>query len=232
MLTARAGCAINVNAQIRRVDVDINIVIHFRINERGAERGVAAAAGIERALTHQAMNAGFGTQPAVGVVADNLDGHGLNARHFAFRLFDDLGLEAARFGPAQIHAHQHAGPVLRFRSAGTGLDIEVAIGAVVFTGEHAAEFQLRQLLFQHIELGDSFVEGLFVFGFNGQLQQAGNVLQPLRHLIQRINDGFQRGTLFTQRLRTLWFVPDVRLLQLGVYFFETLFLSIVVKDTP
>ncbi len=37
-------------------------------------------------------------------------------------------------------------------------------------------------------------------------------------------------TLFTQRPGA--FVPHVRLFQLGVYFFETLFLGIVVKDTP
>jgi hypothetical protein len=54
----------------------------------------------------------------------------------------------------------------------------------------------------------------------------------LCHLIQRIDDSFQRGTLFTQRLCAFRFVPDVRLFQLGVYFFETLFLGIVVKDTP
>ncbi|AJB83241.1 hypothetical protein SR80_23570 [Enterobacter hormaechei subsp. xiangfangensis] len=51
-------------------------------------------------------------------------------------------------------------------------------------------------------------------------------------MIQRIYDGFEGRTLFTQRLRALRFVPDVRLFQLGVYFFETLFLGIVVKDTP
>jgi hypothetical protein len=51
-------------------------------------------------------------------------------------------------------------------------------------------------------------------------------------LIQRFDDGFQRGTLFTQRLCALRFVPDVRLFQLGVYFFKTLFLGIIVKDTP
>ena len=152
---------------------------------------MAAAAGIERALTHQAVDAGFGTQPAVGVIADNLDGHGLNARHFTFRLFNNLGLEAARFGPAQIHTRQHAGPVLRFRTAGTGLNIEIAIGAVILAGEHAAELKLRQLLFQHVKFGNGFVEGLFVFGFDSQLQQSGNIFQPLGHLIQRLNDGFQ-----------------------------------------
>ncbi|KJL53679.1 hypothetical protein SS45_11805 [Enterobacter hormaechei subsp. steigerwaltii] len=51
-------------------------------------------------------------------------------------------------------------------------------------------------------------------------------------MIQRIYDGFEGGTLFTQRLSALRFVPDIRLFQLGVYFFETLFLGIVVKDTP
>jgi len=33
-------------------------------------------------------------------------------------------------------------------------------------------------------------------------------------------------------LRAFGLVPDVPLFQLGVYFFKTLFLSIVVKDTP
>jgi hypothetical protein len=51
-------------------------------------------------------------------------------------------------------------------------------------------------------------------------------------LIQRFNDSFEGGTLFTQRLSAFRFVPYVRLFQLGVYFFQTLFLGIVVKDTP
>jgi hypothetical protein len=51
-------------------------------------------------------------------------------------------------------------------------------------------------------------------------------------LIQRFNDGFEGGTLFTQRLCAFRFVPDVGLFQLGVYFFKTLFLGIIVKDTP
>jgi hypothetical protein len=51
-------------------------------------------------------------------------------------------------------------------------------------------------------------------------------------LVQGIDNRFERGTLFTQRLRAFRFVPDVRLFQLGVYFFKTLFLGIIVKDTP
>jgi hypothetical protein len=51
-------------------------------------------------------------------------------------------------------------------------------------------------------------------------------------LVKRVDDGFQRGTFFTQRLSAFRFVPDVRLFQFGVYFFEAFFLGIVVKDTP
>ena len=232
VLTTGAGGAVYVDTQIGRVNFDIDIVIHFRINERRAKGGMTTATGIERALTHQAVNAGFRTQPAVGVIANDFDGHGFNARNFTFGFFDDFGLKAARFRPAQVHAHQHAGPVLGFGAAGTGLNIEVAVGAVVFAGEHAAELKLCQLLFQPVQLSNRFVEGLFVFGFNRQLQQTSHVFQPLGHLIQGIHNGFQRRTLFTQRLGAFRFVPDVRLFQLGVYFFETLFLGIVVKDTP
>ncbi|CCJ81004.1 hypothetical protein BN134_1731 [Cronobacter dublinensis 1210] len=51
-------------------------------------------------------------------------------------------------------------------------------------------------------------------------------------MIQRLDDSFKGRTLFAERLRAFGLVPDVRLFQLGVYFFKTLFLGIVVKDTP
>jgi len=51
-------------------------------------------------------------------------------------------------------------------------------------------------------------------------------------LVEGVDNRFQRGTFFTQRLSAFRFVPDVRLFQLCVYFFQALFLGIVVKDTP
>ena len=232
VLTTRTGGTVNVNTQIRRVDIDINIIINFRINKRRAERRMATSAGVERTLTNQTVYAGFSTQPTVRIFASNSDGYGFNTRHFTFRLFNNFSLEAARFSPTQIHAHQHACPVLRFRTARTCLNIEIAICAVIFTGEHTTEFQLGQLIFQRVEFCYGFVKGFFVVGFYSQFQQAGDIFQALAHLIERINDGFKRRTLFTQRLRAFGFVPYVRLFQLGVYFFQTLFLGIIVKDTP
>ena len=93
---------------IKMVNFVIDIVIHFRINERRAKGGMTTATGIERALTHQAVNAGFSAQPAVGIITDDLDGDGFQTRNFTFRLFDNFCFKAFGFSPAQIHTHQHA----------------------------------------------------------------------------------------------------------------------------
>ncbi|STV14169.1 Uncharacterised protein [Klebsiella pneumoniae subsp. ozaenae] len=44
VLTTGAGGAVYVNAQVGRVNFDIDIVFHFRVNERRAEGGMTAAA--------------------------------------------------------------------------------------------------------------------------------------------------------------------------------------------
>jgi lysyl-tRNA synthetase, class II len=137
VLTTGAGRAVYVNAQVGWVNFDIDIVINFWVNERRAKGGMTAAAGIERALTHQAVNAGFSTQPAVGVIANDFDGHRFNARDFTFGFFDDFGLKAARFRPTQVHAHQHAGPVLGFGAKENeeleALNVEVAVAGRMMT---------------------------------------------------------------------------------------------------
>jgi len=51
-------------------------------------------------------------------------------------------------------------------------------------------------------------------------------------LVEGVDNGFEGGTLFTQRLCAFGFVPDIRLFQLGVYFFKTFLFSLEVKDTP
>lgn len=78
---------------------------------------------------------------------------------------------------------------------------------------------MLQLSRQLIKLNDGFVKGFFIVGFNRQFQQAGDIFTTLLQLVDGFNDGFERRALFTQRLRTLGFVPDVRLFQLRVDFF-------------
>ena len=49
---------------------------------------------------------------------------------------DELALEAAALGPAQVHAQQHLGPVLRLGAAGAGVNRDDRVLAVVLAAEH------------------------------------------------------------------------------------------------
>ena len=54
---------------------------------------------------------------------------------------EHCGLEAALVAPAQVHAEEHLGPVLRVSAARAGVDREDGVAAVVLAGE--GELQLH-----------------------------------------------------------------------------------------
>ncbi len=117
VLAARARGAIRVDAAVALVDVDLDAVVDHRIDPDGGEARVPARVRIERRDAHQAMHARFGLQPAVGVVALDHDGRGLDARLVAGRLLDHLDVEFPALRPAHVHAQQHARPVAAFGAA-------------------------------------------------------------------------------------------------------------------
>ena len=123
-----------VDPHVRFFDIDVDAVVDHRIDVDAGERGVPARVGIERRDAHQAMHAVLGLEPAERVAALDLNGCRFNASPLAFRLFQPLDLVAVLLGPARIHAKQHAGPVLAFRSAGAGVDFEIAIVRVGLAG--------------------------------------------------------------------------------------------------
>ncbi|MNV36340.1 hypothetical protein D3C71_1278130 [compost metagenome] len=150
MLAARARGAVGVHAQIGGVHIDFERVIDFRVDEDAGKRRVASAGRIEGALADQAVHAGFGAQVAEGVFAFDLDRGRLDARDFAVGFFKDLGLEALAFGVLEVLAQQHRGPVLRFRAARAGLDVQEAVQGIGRIREHAAEFQAFELFLEGV----------------------------------------------------------------------------------
>ncbi len=134
--------------------------------------------------------------------------------------------------PLQIHAQQHLGPVLRFGSAGTGLNLEKCVVRVEFAVEHAAELEVTEFRIHGAEFAFDVVErGGIVFG-GGHLEQFAHVAETGTDALQIGDDAFQRGAFLTERLRAIRIVPHVRLLQLEFYLFETAFAFVEVKDTP
>ena len=132
MLAARAGRAIGIDPQILVLDFDLDGVVDHGIGADRGEAGVTTRACIERRDSHQPVDAAFGLQPAIGVVARNLDAGRLDAGFLAGAFFHPFDLIAVRLGPARVHAQQHLRPVLGFRAAGTGMDFEIAVIAVGF----------------------------------------------------------------------------------------------------
>ena len=113
---------------------------------------MAAVAGIERRLAHQAMHAGLGAQPAVGVLA-------LTSTVALFMPATSPGFEsmtsqreAARGAPAQVHAQQHLRPVLRLGAAGAGLDVEEGVVRVHLAVEHALELEVAHVGFEPLRV--------------------------------------------------------------------------------
>src|ERR1041384_6551404 len=69
---------------------------------------------IEGRDANEAVDAGFSSQKAVGVFTFHSERNALQSRFLAWLILEHFGLEAALFGPLEIHAEQHLGPVLRF----------------------------------------------------------------------------------------------------------------------
>src|SRR5690606_39041523 len=121
-----------VDFDVAVLDVDVDIVINNGADGDGAKTGMPLGIGIEGRNAHQAVHAAFRFQPAIGAVSLDLDHGGFYARDLAVLLVQHLDLVAALFGPAQVHAIQHARPVAGFGAASAGVDLQVGVVAVHF----------------------------------------------------------------------------------------------------
>ena len=130
VLPARTRCPVGVDLEIGRVDLDVDIVVDHRIDPDRAEAGVTPRRAVIRAYTYQPVDAALGLGIAIGVLALDQQRRALDPGLVARGIFDRLDLEPAPFGPARIHAQQHLGPVLALGPAGTGIDLQIGIGAI------------------------------------------------------------------------------------------------------
>ncbi len=175
--------------------------------------------GIERRYPHQPVHAGFGLQPAIGVVAADLDGGGFDAGLFALRLFQIFDLEAVLLGPARIHAQQHRGPVLALGAAGAGVNLEIGVEAVGLAAQQRLELAARDVLLQGFQRGLGFRHHAFIVLGLAEFDHADIVFELALDLADAAKRILQRGSLLHQLLRFLGIVPEIgifgELVQLG-----------------
>jgi len=83
-----------------------------------------------------------------------------------------------------------------------------------------------------VQVGDHGQGGLFVLFAFSQFQQFGGFGQPVEDGGDAAYRLLEAGTLAAQGLGVFGVVPDIGVFQFPGYFFQTLFLGVVVKDTP
>ena len=106
---------------------------------------------IEWRDAHQPVHTDFALQQAEGVFAIHREGRGLQPGFFTRLVIVKHGLESLPLGPAQIHAQQHVGPVLRLGAARAGMDGHDGVARVVLARKQRLGFELVNDLAQCID---------------------------------------------------------------------------------
>ena len=122
-------------------------------------------------------------------------------------IFEHLSFELVLFGPFQIHAQQHLGPILRLRAAGAGMNRTDRIAAIVVAGKQHFRFGLLQLVFEPFKQRLQFLNRTLVF-FGKLKEHCGVVYLRLKILLPS-NLLFQAAAFLQQLLRGFLIVPEV-----------------------
>ena len=152
VLAAGARRAVGVDAQVGRVDVDLERIVDLGVDEDRAETGVAARVRVERRFPDQPVDSGFRAQHAEAVVARELDRRRLDSGDVAFGFFHDVDGVTLAFAVFHVHAQQHGRPVLRLGAASARLNVDKAVEWISRIVEHAAEFEVGNLLFDNRDI--------------------------------------------------------------------------------
>jgi len=83
-----------------------------------------------------------------------------------------------------------------------------------------------------VDVGDHRQRGFLVVLALGQFKQFAGFAQPVLQAGDAAYGLVEKGFLAAQGLGVFGVVPDVRVFEFPVYFFQALALGVVVKDTP
>ncbi len=165
------------------------------------------AAEFERRDAHQPVHAAFGLQPAIGVGAVDLDRRRFDAGAFAGALLEPLDLVVVLLGPADIHAQQHLGPVLRLGAAGAGMHFEIAVVAVGLARQQAFDLAPLRLVVQLFELGFGLRDDIGVaLGF-AETDQLDRLVDLALDAAIAFDRPFEPGALAQHLLRFARVIP-------------------------
>ena len=162
----------------------------------------------------------------------NSDGNVFDAGNFGRGKVDFVDLEASVFGPAQIHAIHHLGPVLCIDAAGAGLDREDGVAVIVLAAEHQLELSLCQRTVQCIDLLRGVGHSRIVLRLLSEFEHHRRVVGAVYKLSVGVDACLQRGHFTHQHLRSLGVVPEIRFSRQCFDLGDAFFFDRQVKDAP
>lgn len=176
---------------------------------------MTARGRIERGNANQAVHTAFGGEKPESVFALDPHRRGFEPRAFTGRQVNYSCAESLALRPAEIHAQQHFGPVLRLRAAGSGLDGHDGVQAVVLPGEQSERLQFRDKGVGRGDFALDFVEQGFALGhvglFFGKTKIRFDVAQRAFELFVRSDNLFRGFALLQDSLRLFLVLPEIRL---------------------
>ena len=209
MLTTSTRSPVSISTHIRRINLNINIVINLRRHIDRRKRRMATIARIKRRLAHQAVHTNLRAQPAKSILARHLHSGTLNTSHITSRALHQLRLKTLIVSPAQIHTQQHLRPVLRLSAARARLNIQVGIVRIHLTAKHTAKLQLSQLRLKAGNLSLHLSHSVSVILLNRHLQQLTGIRHTRVQILNSLNHSFQRRALAAQLLSAIRVIPHI-----------------------
>ena len=176
------------------------------------------------------MHTRFGLHPAIGIVALDEDGCGLDARFFTVMHFQKFDLETLTLRPAGVHAQEHVRPVLAFGTTGAGMHFDIGIVAIGFARQHGFHLTASSLDLQSLQRVLGILDDRLVALFLAKFDQLDIVVELLLHGLDATDAVVELLALAHQLLGFLGIVPEVRILRLVIQPVQSSYRLIPVKD--
>ena len=214
VLTACAGGTARLHFNVLRTDLDLAVVLQLRHDLQRGEAGLPPCVGVKGADAHQTVYAVLTLEIAVGVLTFDEDGGGLDARLVTGLVVHQLIGIAVPLCPAGVHPVQHLRPVLRLGAAGTGVERQNGVVAVVLAGQQSRQPPLTDLLLQRLVAVGHFLQLAGVVLLLRHFAQGQRVLPLGNQLVVLLDLVFQPLHLPAHLLAPLQIVPEALLLRL------------------
>ena len=216
MLTAGAGRTEHVHLDVLGTNLHGGIVVQHRNHFQRGKGGLATAGGVEGRDAHQTVDAVLTLQIAIGVFAEDLDGGTLDARLVAVLIVQNIVLIAVALRPAGVQTVQHLGPILRLGAAGTRLEVEDGVLAVVLAGKQGGQTLGLHRLLHLVEALLALLQQGEVLRLVCQLDEGQGVCVVTLQTLVGLDLALDAGGLLGHLLGKLHIVPKAGGRGLGV----------------